>query len=541
MTAGDELSAATAEVITANDIVHVQIVGAAGAVSADVASALTTLGVDTVARVEGDLAAAVPVALAGLANDGCLVTPLAVGGTDEGSEAGPMFSLYFSDAVTTADNVDRIRDVVEVNDIAAVVLNAAGNAGSVCDQSRIDVTLGQTLSAGDVISIDGSSIKLGTSTDQRSFGSATATVAAPAPDRVRPTIAIVGIAGAATARSTFEIAFGDNVGLAGTADLMDDEVRIVGGPGGTSPVPTVSVAHTAGESSAVATVSRALVPGDRLVINPGAVEDGAGNQSAGTSGSAIRAQASPRINQVLMSEPKHTAHATWTVPTGSVAGAGGTGAGITIRAKGDGDAAGAAGNGWSMVFDRASTYSFAKPLDIGVRVDTRGQRVTVRFNNGPVTATLGDLIAALNGDDEFAALFSAGFTSCSLAATNNASSVALGLVAARNVAAGFSDSGRTQFAIEVRFNAFVDVVRNPQLLEDLLAAARVRTRPNAAESAADGNTRVQAAATGGDNTAAAGGLTIYADLNADSPALPSVTTSTAPTRSVRYEFETSQV
>ena len=377
-----------------------------------------------------------------------------------------------------------------------------------------------------------------TSTDQRSFGSATATVAAPAPDRVWPTISIVGIAGAATARSTFEIAFGDNVGLAGTADLMDDEVRIVGGPGGTSPVPTVSVAHTAGESSAVATVSRPLVPGDRLIINPGAVEDGVGNQSAGTSGAAIRAQASPRINQVLMSELKHTAHATWTVPTGSVAGVGGTGAGITIRAKGDGDAA---GNGWSMVFDRASTYSFAKPLDIGVSVDPKGKRVTVRFDNGPVTATLGDLIAALNGDDEFAALFSAGFTSCSLAATNNASSVALGLVAARNVAAGFSDSGRTQFAIEVRFNAFVDVVRNPQLLEDLLAAARVRTRPNAAESAADGNTRVQAAATGGDNTAAAGGLTIYADLNADSPALPSVTTSTAPTRSVRYEFETSQV
>ena len=45
------------------------------------------------------------------------------------------------------------------------------------------------------------------------------------------------------------------------------------------------------------------------------------------------------------------------------------------------------------MFDRASTYSAAKPLDIDVRVDTRGQRVTVRFNNGPATATLGDLLA----------------------------------------------------------------------------------------------------------------------------------------------------
>ncbi|WP_419840648.1 hypothetical protein [Candidatus Poriferisodalis sp.] len=109
------------------------------------------------------------------------------------------------------------------------------------------------------------------------------------------------------------------------------------------------------------------------------------------------------------------------------------------------------------------------------------------------------------------------------------------------MAAGFSDSGRTQLAIEVKFNAFVDVVRDPQLLEDVLAATRVRTRPNAAESVTDGNTRVQTAATGGDNTPAGGGLTIYADLNADSPALPAIGTGTAPTRSVRYEFETSQV
>ena len=88
--------------------------------------------------------------------------------------------------------------------------------------------------------------------------------------------------------------------------------------------------------------------------------------------------------------------------------------------------------------------------------------------------------------------------------------------------------------------AGVDVVRNPQLLEDLLAATGVRTRPNAAESVAEGNTRVQTGATGGDNTAAGGGLTILADLNADSPALTAIGTGTAPTRSVRCEFATSQ-
>ncbi|MDE0498564.1 MAG: hypothetical protein OXH86_14545 [Acidimicrobiaceae bacterium] len=463
---------------------------------------------------------------------------------DEGSEAGPEISLYFSDAVTATptDNVERIKDVIEINGIPAIVLTAAGNAGNVCDQTRIDVTLGQHLSVGDVISIDGASVKLGTSTDQRTFGSATETVTASAPDRVRPTISIVGIADASTARSTFEISLSDNVGIVG--QITVDEVDIAGGPGGTSPAPTVDrVDHAAGASTAVVTISRPLVAGDRLIIAPGAVEDAAGNKSVGTSQPAIRAQASPRISRVLMSELKHTVHATWTVPAGSVAGVGGTGAGITIRAKGDGDAAGAAGNDWSMVFDRASTYSAEKPLDIGVGVDPDGKRVTVRFNNGPATATLGDLIAALNADAKFAALFTAGFASCSAAAENNAGRAVLGLVTARNVAAGSSDSGRTQFAIEVSFNAYVDAVTNNELLVDVLTATALRSKLTG-WTGGDTATRfglVNVPATG-DSTAAAGGvLTIFEDLNADSPALPSITTSTPPVQSVRYEFETSQV
>lgn len=46
----------------------------------------------------------------------------------------------------------------------------------------------------------------------------------------------------------------------------------------------------------------------------------------------------------------------------------------------DGAAAGAAGNDWTMMFDRASTHSAAELADIDVRVDARGQRVAVRFN-----------------------------------------------------------------------------------------------------------------------------------------------------------------
>ena len=329
----------------------------------------------------------------------------------------------------------------------------------------------------------------------------------------------------------------DNVGVVG--EITTAEVRIVGGPGGTNPAPTVTVAErTAGSNVQVATVNRPLVPGDRLIINPGAVEDAAGNRSAGTSGAAIKAQASPRINQVLMSELKHTAHATWTVPTDSVAGAA-TPHAVRIQAKGDGDAAGAAGNDWSMVFDRASTYSTAKPLDIGVSVDPKGKRVTVRFNNGPTTATLGDLIKALNADTEFSALFSAGFADCN----TGVATTPLGLATARNVAAGFSDSGRTQFAIEVNFNAYVDVVDNSELLVDILTATALRNKLDWTGATSARFALVNVAATGGDAAAAGGVLTIFEDLNAESTALPSITAgvSTTPVRSVRYEFEASQV
>ena len=71
MTMADELPDSTADFIRENDIEHVQIVGSTDVVSAGVASALTTLGVDTVARVDGASASAVSVELAKMANNGC--------------------------------------------------------------------------------------------------------------------------------------------------------------------------------------------------------------------------------------------------------------------------------------------------------------------------------------------------------------------------------------------------------------------------------------------------------------------------------------
>ena len=658
MTAADELSAATADYIDDNDIEHVQIIGGTDMVSAGVASALTTLGVDTVGRVDGDSAPAVSVELAKLANNGCkdslglvssdrvalvrgnpdgvvaapvlasslandyLVTPLvvgdslpdsvsdylaatpksiganklnlgvvAVGGmsavseatmdaalsaaassgalsvaigantdtnrdgpinaddpvqpdatdivTTDGSEAGPTFRLYFSDGV--APDVARLQDIIEINGVPAVVLTAVTSPNTSCDNTKIDVTLGQHLSAGDVIEVVESNATFGIGDDKRTVAPASTTVTAAAPDRAKPTITIVGIAATAVdnADREFHISISDNVGIAGTAQITDAEVRIVGGPGATNPVPTVSVAHDAGAATAVATVSRNLVVGDRLIVSPGAVEDAAGNESAGTSGSAIRAQASPRITSVLMSELKHSAHTTWTVPSTLVGSAlVNTAGAITIDAKETGDAAGAAGNGWTMVFDRASTYSTAKPLDIDVRVDTKGQRVTVRFNNGPATATLGDLLAALKANADFDERFSAGFTTCDTAAEGSVRP--LNLAPLRNQPAAQVGSGRTQFAVEVNFNAFVSVVRNANLLEDVLAAVRVRTRPSAAEEVSAGNRRVQTAAS--DEDTADGGLRIVDDLSVESPSLTeTVAVGTPPTRRVRYEMETALV
>ena len=126
----------------------------------------------------------------------------------------------------------------------------------------------------------------------------------------------------------------------------------------------------------------------------------------------------------------------------------------------------------------------------------------------------------------------------------------LGLVVTRNASVAASGEGRTQFAIEVNFGAFVDVVRNDELLVDVLTATAVRNKlawaPTTGETRAATTTRrfglVNVAATGGPAGTPAGGvLTIFADLNADSTALPAVDADAAPTRKVRYEFETSQV
>ena len=124
-----------------------------------------------------------------------------------------------------------------------------------------------------------------------------------------------------------------------------------------------------------------------------------------------------RNQSVQMSSLRHSAHAQWTVPTEVV---GGTSSAdddaIEIMAKGDGDAA---GNAWKFVFDRAANPDSTKPLDIDVRVDTRGKRGTGRFINGAGTAgKLGDLLEALKANAAFDERFSAGLSNCSAASAD---------------------------------------------------------------------------------------------------------------------------
>ena len=71
LTAQDELASATEDFITDQDIEHVVIVGGESSVSDDVSAALTSAGVDTVTRIDGDTPAAASAALAKLATNGC--------------------------------------------------------------------------------------------------------------------------------------------------------------------------------------------------------------------------------------------------------------------------------------------------------------------------------------------------------------------------------------------------------------------------------------------------------------------------------------
>ena len=509
MTAADELPMATSDFIESEDIEHVVIVGGTDGVSEDVANAVSDAGVDTVARIAGDTAAATSVALAGLLTGDCkddlspvsgdtvalvhrdalpdgvaaapvlastydngdLVPILVVGdtlpasvrdylaatpsvnadgsklnlsivaiggtaavsasvmdaalsaaasaadltvaignggtGTDSTTDTrvdvnkdtkmdandAPQVGdnkivLYFSDNLagddTTTSAVNElenaIRDILEINGAPARLatttpVSHGSGTNAACDPDTVTVHLASALKPGDTVSVVAGAT-LGSGGDKRAVGAASVTVAAPAVDRVKPTLSVILIAGETAATITTSetpaptaLATGATVKLrraAGGAETDETDI---------TPSGTLALAF-----------SPALAAGDRITISAGAVVDGAGNKSLQRSFTAIAEQKSPRITSVLMSNLNHSAQAVGRVPASLTGGAGTAPAAdrtdnpdIWIAAKSDGAAAGASGNDWSVVFDRASSYDPAKDLDIDVRVNSRDQTVFVRF------------------------------------------------------------------------------------------------------------------------------------------------------------------
>ena len=385
-------------------------------------------------------------------------------------------TLYFSDNVigTATDVVQltaKIRDVLELNGAPARLTTDTGktavaHAGSDddCNPDSVTITFESPLKPGDTVSI-AAGLKLGAKEDQRTVGGASVTVPALVPDRTRPTVSVIMIAGRTTAEVT--VSEGDPVLDTNTdvtlqnATANDSKVVVVGSDG--------HLDFFAVDNDGNVTNNPAdLAAGDRVTIASGAVVDAAGNRSLQRSFTAIAPHKSPRITSVLMSNLKHSTQASTTVPT-DITGSTDTGDAISISAKADGAAAGAVGNGWLMVFDVASSWK-ADPdaaVDIDVWVNNSDRQVSVRFNSGD--ATYGDLKAALEGNSAFDAMFEVGLPAVA-ATCSTALDMALGLDATdRQEQAEATTGGRTQVAIEVRFNGYVETIDASELLDDILA------------------------------------------------------------------------
>ena len=402
--------------------------------------------------------------------------------TDDALKVGErLIKLNFSDNIGDTDLADKIRDILEVNG-APAQLGVLGNDGTTtvksvvftvdaddaarCEPDSVTVALKNPLNPGDTISVVAGA-SLGASGDKRAVGATSVTVAAEAPDRTRPTISIIMIAGRSEAEVT--VSMGDPQLPA------DAEVTLRNATAGDEK--DVEVGADGSLDFTLNGAPANLVAGDRVTIASGAIEDGSGNKSLQRSFTVIAAHKSPRITSVLMSNPKHTAQAAVNVPPAFT----GADALITIVAKTDGAAAGAAGNGWSFVFDVASSYSDEKALDIDVRVNSRDQTVFVRFNNGK--AKFSDLQAALEGNSAFSSMFDVKLpdstvagAGCDATANNplTVSSASRQLDAPRAQTDGADRLGVTTVAIEVRFNGYVATFHTDELLHDVLAATLLR-------------------------------------------------------------------
>lgn len=479
--------------------------------------------------------------------------------------------LRFSDNIVadvTGDPelTNLIRDNLEINGAPARLggdtdpISRDDGTGGRCAPDTVTVALLSPLKAGDVISIAGGA-KFGADEDNRTVAGASVTVPAMARDTSAPVVNVIAIDGATTDVALVRF---DPMGLAATTNADDtvnneiDSAEIVI-TSTTTKVPAADqtlanneaiVANTANAGGAPTGTPVALAAGDRITIKSGALVDEAGNKSRARTFTVLAAQASPRITAVTMSEMKHTGQASATIPA-TVTGAQNNDDptaedfdGITITAKKGGAADGAVGNGWTIAFDRATSWK-ADPkaaVDIDVWVNAKDRLVSVRFNTG--NAKFADLKAALEGNSAFDAMFmvtlppDATTGACGATANNP-----LAVDAVTRGQAIPTSGGTTAVAIEVRFNAFaasIDV--DGTLADDVFT--QVRARYNAVSTNTDLAATGLAGTIGGlDGTdlvrrlvgpnadGTTGTDVLLADVtdNADS----------APATTVRYELETS--
>lgn len=434
---------------------------------------------------------------------------------------GNMFALYFSDdipaAVSGSSDTDiaaehakllaRIQDIIEVDGVPVRVtdVTTADDSGG-CNARKVTVTLGSPLVAGQRIGVAPSAHTFGIDEDARTLAAVTPETVVKAPvDTTRPKVEIIGIVG----EPSFQVIVTDPGALKAAEILIADELTLTTTAGDEEPATPVLTEPSSG--GILATTKRAvwtvavtdrgtLAAGDRLRVNADAITDGSGRTNAATSLVPARAAREfPAVSRVRMSEYKDAVQAAWMIPEASDTDAyiptDATGVNdVTIKAKASGDAAGAAGNDWRIVLDTASGYKATLPLDIDVRVDTKGQVVSVRFVNGK--ATLGDLLTALNGSDEFAERFSVS-TDCDynpkavLGPSKDRRGELVHFAVPQNdgtyVAgdANTTGAGRTQFAIEVLFSDYIEGSRadmDTRLLDDVLDRAAGRNRIEATGS-----------------------------------------------------------
>lgn len=416
--------------------------------------------------------------------------------------------LRFSDNIVDDDSANTanptmltnlIRDNLEVNGVPArlaagtpITRGEAGTGTAACVPDTVTVKLLRPLKAGDVISLAGGA-KFGAVKDQRTVAGASVTVPAAQRDTTAPSVTVIAIDATSTTSGIEDVALvqfkrDDTFGAAeGAGVVASNEIRITTKAGSTTAKTVSAIDPTSGVITLAD--SAVLEADDRVTVLSGALVDQAGNKSRARTFTVMAAPKSPRITSVTMSDPVHATQAVASVPEAISEETPDDDAAndIKITAKKGGSADGAAGNGWTIRFDKASSWKpdATAAVDIDVRVSSTDRIVSVKFNTG--NAKFGDLKSALEANSAFDAMFKvtlppdADSTVCGATANNP---LQIGADAFTRGLNDMTEGGKTAVAVVVTFGAYVySIDADGELGEDVFA--EVVKRHNAVAADAD--------------------------------------------------------